>query len=447
MLFRLSQFQAAHPAFLWFRAAGNPFAEEEPITKILTKEQDIAPIRTQYQLCDEILKERLEHLMPRLLNECGVDMWLVICREYNEDPVFKTLMPKLVKNASRLCCLIFSLDRDGKYEALSLSRPDPRLAPYYIQAYHPGTQDQYEAIAQAVSARDPRRIAVNISPLTAQADGLSKQLWDDLYACLGDRLVADDSIAIRWLETRTPRELELYPSVYRIATAVLKEAYSTDVITPGLTTTTDVEWYIMQRINDMGLDAWFSPDVDLQRKGCSAPRMSGVVIEKGDLLHTDMGLTYLGLNTDMQRLAYVLRDGESEIPAGIRNGFAKGIRFQDIVRRNFIEGRTGNEIFFASTEQAKAEGLRPMLYAHPIGAYGHAAGPYMGMFDRQGFLPGCGELRLHPDTCYALELNITEPVPEWDGQDVCFMLEETIAFTNGTTRYYDREREHISLIG
>lgn len=412
----------------------------------LTKAKDILPIREQYAICDELLKDRLENLMPKLLRECGVDMWLVICREYNEDPVFKTITPQLVKNASRTSCFIFSVDHDGKYEALSLSRPNPRLAPFYTQAYFPARESQYDAIAKVVEQRNPSKIAVNISEDCAQADGLSKKLYDLLVNCLGDRIVPDDTIAIRWLETRTAKELELYPAIYRIAMDVLREAYSRDVITPGVTTTTDVEWFIMQRINDMGLDAWFAPDVDLQRHGGTDQRMSGVVIQEGDLLHTDMGLTYLNLYTDSQRLGYVLREGETEIPAGILNGFARGNRFQDVVRENFVEGRTGNEIFFASIEQAKREGIRPMLYSHPIGFYGHGAGPSMGMYDNQGFVPLHGERKLHQDTCYALELNIVETVPEWDNQDVCFMLEETISYTGGQTYFMDEDRGTIIKI-
>jgi hypothetical protein len=103
--------------------------------KLLSKEKDIRTIREQYRIRDEILKDRLENLMPRLMKECGVEMWMVIGREYNEDPVFKTLVPSHVKTASRLSCLVFSLDKDGKYEAINLSRPDPRLSPYYIHAY------------------------------------------------------------------------------------------------------------------------------------------------------------------------------------------------------------------------------------------------------------------------------------------------------------------------
>lgn len=414
--------------------------------KLLSKERDIYSIREQYRIRDEILKDRLENLMPQLLKECGVDMWMVIGREYNEDPVFKTLVPARVKTASRLSCMVFSIDRDGKYEAINLSRPDPRLSPYYTHAYTT-KEDQYDVIARTVLERNPKKIAVNVSPITAQADGMSKFIWDSLYERLGDRLVPDGRMAIRWLETRTQREIELYPGIYRIAQDILREAYSTDVITPGVTTTTDVEFYIMQRIDDMGLQAWFAPDVDVQRKGCAGKRMSDVVIEKGDIIHTDWGIEYMGLHTDSQRLGYLLRDGETEIPAGILEGLKIGNRFQDIVRENYIEGRTGNDIFFASMEQAKAEGIRPMLYTHPIGNYGHGAGPIIGLYTDQGFIPGKGEILLRENTCYALELNITHAIPEWDGQDVAFYMEETITYTGGKTYFNDDYRDTMIKIG
>jgi len=414
--------------------------------KLLCKEKDIYSVREQHRIHDEILKDRLQNLMPKLLKECGVDMWLVICRENNEDPVFKTLVPSLVKYASRLSCFVFSIDKNGNYEALNLSRPNPRLAPYYTDAYTT-KENQYDVIAREVLARNPEKIAVNISGITAQADGMSKFVWDNLYERLGDRLVADDRMAIRWLETRTEKEIQLYPQLYRIAADILREAYSLDVITPGVTTTTDVEYYIMQRINDMGLNAWFAPDVDVQRKGCPGQRMSDTVIEKGDIIHTDWGIEYMGLHTDSQRLGYILRDGETEIPAGILEGVKIGNRFQDIVCSNYITGRTGNEIFFAAVEQAKAEGIRPMLYTHPIGFYGHAAGPCIGMYDNQGFVPLTGELVLHDDTCYALELNVTHSVPEWDGQDVAFYMEETITYTGGKTYFNDEYRDVMIKIG
>jgi len=408
--------------------------------KLLCKEKDIRPIREQYAIRDEILKDRLENLMPKILKECGVDMWLVASREYNEDPVFKTLVPSLVKFASRLSCLVFSIDKDGKFEAINLGRPDPRLSPYYTHMYTT-QENQYEVIARVIKEKNPSKVAVNVSPNCAQADGMSKFVWDKLYEQLGDMLVPDENLAIRWLETRTKREMELYPEIYRISMDILREAYSRDVITPGVTTTTDVEFYIMQRMNDLGVHAWFAPDVDVQRKGCEGKRMSGVVIEEGDLIHTDWGIEYMGLHTDSQRLGYILKEGETEIPAGLLEGLKIGNRFQDIVRENYIEGKTGNEIFFAAMEQAQDEGIRPMLYTHPIGYYGHGAGPLIGLYGAQGFVAGIGERKLYADTCYALELNIQHRVPEWDNQDVAFYIEETITYTGGKTYFNDDYRE------
>lgn len=414
--------------------------------KLLDKQKDIYPLRKQYEIRDEILKDRLENLMPKLLKECGVDMWLVICREYNEDPVYKSLTPSLVKTASRLSCLAFSIDREGRYEAINLGRPNGRLSPYYRHAYTT-KENQYDVIARVIKEKNPEKVAVNISEISGQADGMSKFIWDNLYERLGDMLVPDGTMAIRWLETRTEMEMELLPEIYRIAADILREAYSLDVITPGVTTTTDVEYYIMQRINDMGLQAWFAPDVDVQRKGCPGQRMSDTVIEKGDIIHTDWGIEYMGLHTDSQRLGYLLKDGEAEIPAGILKGFATGNRFQDIVRENYVTGLTGNEIFARSMNQAKAEGIRPMLYTHPIGYYGHGAGPTIGLWDNQGFVPGAGEVKLYDDTCYALELNVTYSVPEWDGQDVAFYMEETITFTGGKTCFNDDRRDIMIKIG
>ncbi len=404
-------------------------------------------VREQYALFDEILKERIHSLMPRLMKECGVEMWVVISREYNEDPLFKTLVPSLVKNASRTTCLVFCLDRDGTYEALNVSRPNPRLDGFYRQAMN-RKDDVFEALNHLIAGKKPAKVHVNISNECAMADGLSKNLYDHLQLalCGSVPLVSAEALAVRWIETRTPRELSLYPAVYRMMMDIVDEVFSKSVIRPGVTTTADVEWEIMQRVNDLGLPFWFSPDVDLQRRGSGDTRMSGAVIEEGDIVHCDVGLVCLGLHTDTQRLVYIGRKGERGIPEGIRAAFKTGNRFQDIVRSHYRSGRTGNEIFASAMEQAGQEGIRAMIYCHPIGTFGHSAGPCVGMYDNQGFVPGHGELVLHEDTCYALELNIAQPVPEWDNQLVYMYLEETIAYTGGQTCFMDDKREIIRFL-
>ncbi|MBR2122942.1 MAG: aminopeptidase P family protein [Lachnospiraceae bacterium] len=413
----------------------------------LDKTKDIAPLREQCMVMDRQLGIRISRILPALMEECGLDMWIVLCREYNEDPVFRALVPYRVKNASRTSCLVFTLDKDGTFGAYNFGRPDPRLSPYYEHMHFPSKgQDQFESLREFIALKKPLRAAVNCSGVSAMADGLSKTMWDKLEKCLGSIVPVESDIAIRLLETRTDEELELYREAYRITTDILAEAYSPEVIRPGITTTADVEWFIAQRINDMGLVAWFSPDVDLQRKGLDEQRTADTVIQKGDLLHTDMGLVYYGLHTDMQRLAYVLNDGEEQIPEGLLRGHSNCRRFQDIVCGRIRAGRSGNEVFHSAVEEAVRAGLSPMLYSHPVGLYGHAAGPMIGLYDCQGDVPGTGELLIHDKTCYALELNTTESVPEWDGQKVCFMLEETILFHNGRVSFAGEGRDRITLI-
>lgn len=418
---------------------------------MLKKERDILPVRSQAAIYDEVLRERLHMLLPELMRQTESEMWIVICREAVEDPIFHSLTPYLVRNASRTSCFIFTRNMSGAFHAYSLSRPNPRLSPFYEEMYDPAKEDQYEAIAKVIQKENPRRVVLDICEEEAHVDGLCKTLYDKLLPVLkGREIVTDGKLAVRWLETRTRRELQMYPAIYKVAMEILAEAYTSTVITPGITTTNDVEWYIMQRIDDMGLAAWFSPDVDVQRVGSDDFKQANTIIQEGDLIRTDMGIRYLcGLHTDTQRMAYVLRrsKGETEIPKGILRGFEQANRFQDIVREQFITGRTGNEILSASLLQAQKEGITAMLYSHPIGLYGHGAGPTIGMFDNQKFIPGHGEAELHDDTCFALELNTRCQVPEWGGQTVWFMIEETIVFTDGSAQYLDDGRTKLTPIG
>ena len=328
-----------------------------------------------------------------------------------------------------------------------MSRPNPRFDGYYTQAMN-RKDDVFEALAHLVAKKKPSKLHVDVSNECAIADGLSKNLYDHLQLalCGSVPLVSAEEIVIRWIETRTKEELEIYPQVYKLMMDIVDEVFSASFIKPGVTTTTQVEWGIMQRVNDLGLPCWFSPDIDVQRQGSDDPRMVDCVIEEGDIVHCDVGLACMGLLTDTQRNVYIGRKGEDDIPAGIKAAFKTGNRFQDIVRNNYAVGRTGNEILFASLDQAKAEGIQAMSYCHPIGVFGHSAGPCVGMFDNQGFVPGHGELVMHDNTCYALELNITQKVPEWNNQPVMMMLEETIGFSGGKTFFMDDKREVIRFI-
>jgi hypothetical protein len=404
----------------------------------------VLPQRARVDAVNRALRERLETILPAVMRESGIDMWLVINREYAEDPVYLTLVPEPAFAARRTTMLVF-FDRGPAegVERLTVSRYG--LGDFYQSVWSGGTEDeQWARLAEVITERSPRRVGINVSREWAFGDGLTKGLHDRLLEALPpelqSRLVSAETLALRWLETRSPLELEAYPQIVALARAVIAEAFSERVITPGVTTTDEVAWYIRQRYDELGLPIWFMPYVNIQRKGdatdVDAPFFgkSGVIL-RGDVLHTDVGITYLRLNTDTQEMGYVLRLGETDVPDGLENALAAGNRWQDILTANFVAGRTGNEILAATRARAAKEGIVASTYTHPLGFFGHAGGPTIGMWDNQGPTPVRGDWKLNPATAYAIEGNVKVRVPEWDGQWVQIKLEQSAVFDGKTVWY------------
>jgi hypothetical protein len=392
---------------------------------------------------NRMVRERLETLLPQLMSESGLDMWLVINREYAEDPVYFSLVPQPSFAARRTTMLVFARKPDGSLERLSVNRYP--LGEPYESAWAGGDLDaQWKALAEVIVKRDPKRIGINVSREWPVADGLTGALRDRLREVLppayAQRLVPAESLVVRWLETRTASELAVYPQIVAIARGVIAEAFSTRVITPGVTTTQDVAWYIRARFESLGLPIWFFPDVNRQRQGinCTAdmPFCGGSgVIEPGDVLHTDVGICYLKLCTDTQEMGYVPRLGEAGVPAGLEAAMRTGNLWQDLLTSQFAKGRSGNEVLARTLESARQAGIQASVYTHPLGMFGHAPGPTIGMWDNQGPTPGQGDWPLHPNTVYAIEGNVKVAVPEWGGQVVQMKLEQDAVFDGERVTY------------
>jgi len=403
---------------------------------------------------NRILTERLEQLLPRLMTEAGLDMWVVVNREYAEDPVYFTLVPQPSFAARRTTMLVFSRAADGTVERLAVNRYP--LGGPYESAWSGGDLDaQWKALGALIASRNPKRIGINVSRTWPAADGLTHALHDRLVEVLppgyADRLVSAEALVIRWIETRTPPEQALYPHVDSITRGVIAEAFSGRVITPGVTTTDDVAWYIRERFESLGLRPWFMPTVDRQRAGEPCP-VGGAHcgdegrIEPGDVLHTDVGFCYLKLCTDTQEMAYVLKADEVAVPVGLKAALANGNRWQDILTGSFKEGRTGNEILAATIRGCASAGLNCSTYSHPLGFFGHSLGPTIGMWDNQGPTLGTGDYPLHRDTVYAIEGNVSVALPEWGGQRVQIMLEQDALFDGQAVLYLAGRQTEWHLI-
>jgi len=415
------------------------------------------PVREQATVVNELLSERLNHLLPALMEKTGIDMWVIISREYNEDPVMKTMLPAEWLYARRRTILVYYNHPAKKlFEKLAIARynvGNEVKASWDMQRF----PNQWDALIDIITSRKPAKIGLNTSADFAHADGLDhtgyNELMQKLPAAWKSKVVSAENLAVGWMETRTAREMQIYPQLVNATHKIIEEGFSEKVITPGITTTDDVVWWFRQKIRNLGYDTWFHPSVTIQRNDSQnadhlrnfSNRPTADIILPGDLLHVDIGITYLRLNTDVQEHAYVLQPGETMVPASLQKAFAAASRLQDILTSQFKEGKTGNQVLAAALAQAKSEGIQPSIYTHPIGYNGHAAGTVIGMWDQQNGVPGSGDYPMHFNTAYSIELNATTSIPEWN-KEIRIMLEEDGFFDEKGFRYISDRQKEIYLV-
>ena len=418
----------------------------------------ILPLREQAKVVDEVLADRLNNLLPTLMAQNGIDMWVMMTREYNEDPVVKTMLPATWLNARRRTILVFyNNPEQNLFKKLAVARyavGNEISAAWDMKKY----PDQWDALNAIINELKPNKIALNISDNFAHADGLDHSEYLQFTAKLSEanrkKIVPAEPLAVAWLETRTPREMQFYPQLISITHQIIAEGFSNKVVTPGITTSEDLVWWFRQKVNDLGLTTWFHPSIEIQRNdSVSFDHLKAFtntdsknIIQPGDLLHVDFGITYLRLNTDIQEHAYVLQPNETGAPAFLKDAMATANRLQDILTGQFKVGKTGNQILADAFAQAKKENIEASIYTHPIGYHGHAAGPTIGLWDQQGGVPGSGDFPMHYNTCYSIELNAATNILQWH-KPIRMMLEQDGYFDETGFRYINGRQTVLHLIG
>jgi len=419
--------------------------------------QQILPERQRAEAVNTILKDRYDNLLPSLMDATGIDMWILISREYNEDPVLKTMLPATWLNARRRTILVFYRNKEkNTTEKLAVARYN--FGKNIVSAWDKEKEpNQWRRLMQIIDERNPKSIGLNYSDSFNICDGLVKTDYEAFMSYLPkkqhSKVKSAEQLAIGWIETRTESEMVIYNQLVTITHNIIAEAFSEQVITPGITTTTDVEWWMRDKVTALGLETWFHPTVDVQRTAedlvnhlyAFSNRPEDMVILPGDLVHCDFGITYLRLNTDCQELVYVLRPNETEPPKYLVDALKDGNRVQDIFTSNFETGKTGNQVLKESLEEGKAEGLRPAIYTHPLGMYGHSSGTTLGMWDSQSGVPVTGDYPLHKNTVYAIELNTTVTIPQWK-RDIRIMLEEAGFWGKDGFRYVNGRQTKLLTI-
>ena len=430
------------------------------------QEHPLGTLREQAAVRQEWLRLRLERVLPRLMREHGVGMWIIPTREYNEDPVFWSLVSTTTMAARRRTIYAFcdrgpergveriaigGSTQGGLYRVVRDPAAQTGTAGTDRRPAEPYGPEQWALLTPIVEACAPRTIAINVSETHAFSDGLTAGEMEPLLRAIPapyrDRVVRRELLALQYIEERLPEMLPKYVEMQRVAHAIISQAFSERVITPGTTTTDDVVWWMRQRLSDLGLGTWFHPSVSVQRAGGEMGDSASPVIRRGDVLHCDFGVTALGLNTDTQHMGYVLREGETDAPAGLQAALRRGHRLQELLLEEMVPGRTGNEVLRRTRERMRAEGIDGTVYTHPVGDHGHGAGPLIGLWDRQEGVPGRGEVPLRPNTWFSIELQATAPVPEWGGQPVRMALEEDAAIgADGARRWVLARQERFHLV-
>ena len=419
--------------------------------------QDILSMKERSDVIDNIIAERFDTVLPHIMRRENIDMWVIMSREYNEDPVLKTMLPSTWLSARRHTMLVIYDQGEGQpLERLAVARY--AVANSFEKAWDKEEQpNQFKALANIIKQRNPSKIAINTSDAFALADGMTsteKTLFmSALPKAYKNRVVSGEKLSIGWLETRSDMEMEFYPILTQIGHKLIATAFSNTVITPGVTTTDDVVWWLRDKTNELGLKNWFHPTVSIQRADSEAfdqikafsKRPEQNIIQPGDLIHVDFGITYLRLNTDQQQHAYILKPGETDAPKYLKDALTEGNRLQDILTTNFQKGRSGNEILKRSRSQSIEENIKPTIYTHPLGLHGHAAGPTIGMWDAQEGVPIQGDYPMYENTVYSIELNAAVMIEDW-GKEVRIMLEEDAFFDGSSVSYLDGRQTEFHLI-
>jgi hypothetical protein len=429
-------------------------------------------LREQAALQQAWLKQRLDTFLPALLRKHGIDFWVVPMREYNEDPIFWSITAPETFAARRRTIYVFfdkcaaagtppsaaCVERialggtsqgglfDARTSAKSVANPvNGRQAELW-------GDEQWLLLKEVVDERKPTVIGIDRSTVFAFSDGLSSGELQGMTDALGPAWAAKfrnaERLPLELVASRLPGEEAFFEKMTALVWQMTETMFSNNVIVPGTTHASDLVWWWRQRTNDQGLGTWFQPSIEVQRRGAT-PKELGAdpVILPGDVLHCDVGITVARLNTDTQHLAYVLRPGETDAPAGLTQALANANAMQDFAMEEIRPGRTGNEILGSVLSRMKAKKITGTMYSHPIGMNGHGAGPLIGLWDYQDGVVGRGEARVIPSMWFSVELQATTPVAEWGGQAVQMAQEEDmIVGADGRNRWARRRQDRLFLV-
>jgi len=410
--------------------------------------------REQVNVRESWLQKRSDTILLPMMKKHKVDMWIVVNEEFHSDPVTEFIVPP-IPIVGRRDFFVF-VDEGDKLGRYAITRYAEERVQKHFKTVPIGQGGLNAAFKKFVEDRDPKTIALNFKGNRGATSGLTYDAYQFLADALGDkyekRFVAAQKLITDYLDTRLPEELEHYRTGVLATDIITRRAFSNEVITPGKTTVGDVRWWMMQQLNNLGVTTWFQPDLRVQRKQTNVnpagstfmPTASeSMVIERGDVIHVDFGLIYMGLSTDWQKMGYVLNKGEKDAPAGLKAAMKNTNRLQDIIFSFARAGMTGPDVFEKTMAECKKEGINAMIYSHPLGAQGHGLGAPIDFRPR---ITGADEELIRPGSYMSIEMNTSTDVPEWGNQRVTIMAEDDAHMTESGYQWFRPRQTEFYLI-
>jgi Xaa-Pro aminopeptidase len=412
-------------------------------------------VREQQAVRESWLKKRLDTMLLPMMRQQKIEMWIVVNEEFHADPVTEYIAPPLPYDGRREF-FIFA-DRGGdKLDRIAVVRYGEEHLKLFFDVQIPPGRELADTLRRIVTERNPKTIALNMGGTRGATNGITHDAYKFMAETLGQdyasRFVSAAPLIVEYMDTRLPEELEHYRTAVAVTDILTQRAFSNEVITPGKTTVGDVRFWFLQQVNNLGLGVWFQPDLRVQRQSQETGKTlqfldvaaESTVIQRGDVIHIDCGVNYLGLSTDWQKMGYVLREGEKDVPEGLKKALTNTNRLQDALFTHIKPGAKGFEVYDATMADMKKAGIEAMIYSHSVGNQGHALGASVD-FRR----PTAGaplEPPFREGSYTSIELNTTTPVAEWGGQKVTIMMEDDAYLTKEGMQWFRPRQTSFYLI-
>ncbi|MDA0329530.1 MAG: M24 family metallopeptidase [Gemmatimonadetes bacterium] len=391
--------------------------------------------RARWERMCQIRAEKFDLILPTAMHDNDLDMWIVVMREGLLDPMWEALGRGYVGDWAYY---VFT-DQGDRVERAALGVSGYRLEQCGVYDYFGSAAE----LAAYVAERDPQRIGVNMAESIGGADGLSYTSHRHLTAALGRygaRLVSAERFVSDFRATRTAIEIATFAEAGEISREIAERAFSNEVITPGVTTLEDVAWWMSDQQLARGLESSFDmPSVYVTGPNGIAATSTDRIIQRGDLLMLDWGVGFLDFYTDMKRIAYVLREGETDAPAGIRHAFERALQVRDVMKAAIKPAATAQIALDATWAAIEAAGFNRVEFnqpsadpavtdvvigPHSVGNWGHGFGPSLAFFN-----PTRLTYELRPTTLLSIELFAFTANPDWGNAKIRIPLEDDAIIT------------------